>query len=135
VYVIKVLVSDFFRCGDQRQHGISHDSGYSHAETYSGDTFAAVQDDLSTTFPITDPRGNGSSSKPLVIPSVETDFDFWLDPPDLPALEPINAELLDHNTINHMPQSFQLDYDDGQTFIDEGATNLYWNNPIQPDHT
>lgn len=136
VRVYKFLVSNLSRCGDQRQHGIGHDSDYPHAKPHPGDTFAAVQDDSSTTFSTAGARGQDSSSETMVIQRSETDLDFLFDLPDLPALEPSNAELLDRNTALPMPQSFQLDhYDEHQIFMDEGATGLYLNNPTLPDHT
>jgi hypothetical protein len=71
----------------------------------------------------------------MLIQSLETDSDSWLDLLDLSALEPTNAELLDRNTALPILKSFQLNYDDHQISIKEGATSFYLNNPAQPDHT
>lgn len=129
------LFLTFVRYGDQRQHGSSHDSNYPHTKYHPGDTFAAVQDDSSTTFSTAGACGQDSSSKGMLIQSLETDSDSWLDLLNLSALEPTNAELLDRNTALPILKSFQLDYDDHQISIKEGATSFYLNNPAQPDHT
>ncbi len=134
--IYEFLVSDLSRCGDQRQHGISHDSNYPHTKSHPGGTFAEVEDDSSTTFSTAGACRQDSSSKATINQSPETDFDFWPDLPDLPALKPTNAELLESNTALPMPQSFQIDdYDDHQSFMEEGATSLYLNNQSQPDYT
>jgi len=136
VRVYEFLVSDLSRCGDQRQHGSSHNSDYPHTKSYPGDTFAAVQDDSSTTLSTVGACGRDSSSKTMVNQSPEMDFDFWSSFLDVPAMEPTNAELLECNTAFPIPQSFHYShYDDNQIFMKEGATRLYSNNPTQPDHT
>ncbi|MCJ1408442.1 hypothetical protein MMC19_002517 [Ptychographa xylographoides] len=114
--------------GDQCQHGSSHDSNYPPTKYHPGDTFAAVQDDSSTTFSTAGACGQDSYS-------FETDSDPWLDFPDFSAPEPTDAELLDRNTALPIQKSFQLNHNDHQISIKEGATIFNWNNPAQPDHT
>jgi len=113
VHVYQFCVSNFSRCGDQRQYGLGHDSDYPLTEIHPGGTFAVVPDDSSTTFSTTGARGQDSSPNTTVAQSLEAGIDSWLDLPDLPTL------------------------DDGhyQTFIEGGTTSLYANNPIQLDDT